>query len=98
MKYKPLQQTMLLTALLSIALSHPSYAQGKPVATVVEGTVEAKYEASRYETLTIGKPIYQGALLRAKPGSKAKIRCNSNQVDWRIPDNGVPRGVSNYCS
>ena len=98
MKYQPLQQTMLLTALLSVVLSHPSYAQGKPVATVVEGAIDAKYEAPRYETLTTGKSIYQGALLRAKPGSKVKIRCNSNQVDWRIPDDGVPRGVSNYCS
>lgn len=89
---------MLLTALLSVVLSHPSYAQGKPVATVVEGVVDAKYETARYETLTTGSSIYQGALLKAKPGSKVKIRCNSNQVDWRIPDNGVPRGVSNYCS
>lgn len=78
-----------------------SQAQTQVIADLVEakGKVELNHNQTGYKAVPSGTTLKFGDLLRVSPGSRAVIRCRSNPAaTWTIPDDGVPRGVANYCS
>lgn len=96
---------ILLILVITTIDSGTLLAQRTRIADLIEVSdgVEIKREGeSQYNQLgrntTLPLPLYRGDLLQAKKGSKAIVRCIANSITWRVPDDGLPRGVANVCS
>lgn len=107
-----LKSLLILTATLAIVApfsaspivaQSPKQAQRNDgaIATVTktQGTVQLKRRNdSGYAPARANAPLFWGDSLRAKKGSVGVIRCKSDSVEWVVPDDGLPRGVANFCS
>lgn len=72
------------------------------LATVVEssGIVEVLRPNDDYEPRPApkGTTLKDGELIRVQPDSEAVVRCSGSSLTRYIPDDGVARGIADFCS
>jgi hypothetical protein len=85
---------------IPLTRSPQQFAQAKEIATLQHrsGSVEIKRPGEdAYSSANKDRTLYHGDLIRVKTGSQATIRCKQDNSVWKIPDDGVPWGVANFC-
>jgi hypothetical protein len=84
-------------AAFEVSSLNAGLAQGRSVATVVEGTVLVRRaDASTYGPLSSGT-LYAGDLVKVESGSRAVIRCTANGITHTLPDDGIPQAIADIC-
>lgn len=94
LKFLPLI-SLVIAALLASPIQ--LLAQTAPIATVTVGKVLVKQGNGPVRERSQGQSLLPTDLISSRQGTKPKIRCLSNKVEWYIPSDGLLRRVSEFC-